>query len=77
MDLISKRHLFNRICKEKGSSKSRTGTESPDHKNRRRMSAESYLLMSPTQSVVGVQENNGKNIQTEVETPSVVINIDC
>merc|ERR1712110_585443 len=41
MDLISKRHLLNRICKEKGSSKARTETGSPHHKNRRRMSAES------------------------------------
>ena len=76
MDLISKRHLFNRICKDKGSSKSRPGPESPNQ-NRRRMSAESSLLMPPTQSVIGDQENNGKNIQTEVETPSVVIDMDC
>ena len=76
MDLISKRHLFNRICKDKGSSKSRQGPESPNQ-NRRRMSAESSLLMPPTEGVVGVQENNGKNIQTEVETPSVVIDMDC
>lgn len=76
MDLISKRHLFNGICKDKGSSKSRLGPESP-HQNRRRMSAESSLLMPPTQSVVGDQENNGKNIKTEVETQSVVIDMDC
>ena len=33
--------------------------------------------MPPTQSVVGDQENNGKNIKTEVETQSVVIDMDC
>ena len=40
------------------------------------MSAESTLLMSPAQSVAGCQEN-GKNIEVEGETASVVIDIDC
>ena len=61
----------------KGSSKARTETGSPHHKNRRRMSAESTLLMSPSQSVAGCQEINGKNIKAEGETASVVIDIDC
>lgn len=41
------------------------------------MSAESTLLMSPSQSVAGCQEINGKNIKAEGETASVVIDIDC
>ena len=41
------------------------------------MSAESILLMSPSRSVAGSQEVNGKNIKTEGETASVVIDIDC
>ena len=61
----------------KGSSKARTGTASSHHKNRRRMSAESILLMSPSRSVAGCQEVNGKNNKTEGETASVVIDIDC
>ena len=52
-----------------GSSKSQTGD--------RRESAESYIMMSPSESVAGIKEKYTQNSKSVGETASVVIDIDC